>query len=72
MYWTELYLSSIVILLQVEEEMELIEQDFLEAMFDDLLREEDEQQVYYGPPDSMPNQSAQAKTNCSAMQLPKV
>lgn len=59
---------------QVEEEMELIEQDFLEAMFEDLLREEDEQQVYYGPPDTEPNQVSyqNSKANYSTMQLPKI
>lgn len=36
---------------QLEEEMELIEQDFLEAMFEDLLKEEEEKESYYGPAD---------------------
>lgn len=59
----------------MEEEMELIEQDFLEAMFDDLLREEDEQQVYYGPPDTPPSsyqQQAKSGSQFNGMQLPKV
>jgi len=59
---------------QVEEEMELIEQDFLEAMFDDLLREEEEKESYYGPPDEIPSQfySPKNKNNAFSMQLPKI
>lgn len=54
--------------------MELIEQDFLEAMFDDLLREEEEKESYYGPPDEIPSQfySPKNKNNAFSMQLPKV
>lgn len=48
--------------------MELIEQDFLEAMFEELLNEEDERDLYYGPPDHLPNQ----QISCNQMQLPKV
>lgn len=51
--------------------MELIEQDFLEAMFDDLLREEEEKESYYGPPDEMPSHHYPSKKS-SSMQLPKV
>ena len=46
--------------------MELIEQDFLEAMFEDLLREEDEKESYYGP-----TEGAEDKSKCE-MQLPRV
>lgn len=56
---------------QVEEEMELIEQDFLEAMFEDLLREEDEKETYYGPPDGHQEQTSNSASNC-AMQLPMI
>jgi len=56
---------------QLEEEMELIEQDFLEAMFDDLLREEEEKESYYGPPDEMPSHHYPSKKS-SCMQLPKI
>lgn len=55
--------------------MELIEQDFLEAMFDDLLREEEEKESYYGPPDEIPSQFYSPKGKSSAsfsMQLPEV
>ncbi|XP_067929274.1 polyadenylate-binding protein-interacting protein 2B-like [Watersipora subatra] len=51
---------------QIEEEMELIEQDFLEAMFEDLLREEDEKESYYGP-----TEGAEDKSKCE-MQLPRI
>lgn len=50
--------------------MELIEQDFLEAMFEDLLREEDEKETYYGPPDCFHDQFS--KANSCNMQLPTV
>lgn len=53
--------------------MELIEQDFLEAMFDELLREEDEKESYYGPPDELPQLSfPQTYKSDITMQLPKV
>ena len=51
--------------------IELIEQDFLEAMFEDLLREEDEKETYYGPPDGHQEQTSNSASNC-AMQLPMV
>lgn len=60
-----------ILLFQIEEEMQLIEQDFLEAMFDQLLAEEEEKESYYGPPDGMPNQNASNKSGFS-MQLPQV
>jgi len=63
--------NDIIFILKVEEEMELIEQDFLEAMFDDLLREEDERESYYGPPDEYHDQQPNAMLSWS-MQLPKV
>lgn len=55
---------------QVEEEMQLIEQDFLEAMFDELLKEEDEKESYYGPPDETPVQALSKASYC--MQLPQI
>ncbi|KAF6022045.1 hypothetical protein EB796_019647 [Bugula neritina] len=70
-YYLEGFNETIELSYSVEEEMELIEQDFLEAMFDDLLREEDERESYYGPPDEYHDQQPNAMLSWS-MQLPKV
>lgn len=52
--------------------MELIEQDFLEAMFEDLWREEDEKESYYGPPDGVQDKKCDVQCGNSNMTLPMV